>query len=92
MIGIPQGNFRLNNTGAGTYPFSLNSNKYTISVMGAGFGTVTWNVIGGDGVTAVPLMPSFTANGFATIDLPAGDYNIVVATATGVYVNVDGHS
>ena len=32
----------------------------------------------------------FAANGFAVVDLPAGNYQITIATATAVYVSIVG--
>jgi hypothetical protein len=55
-----------------------------------GGGSVKLQRIAGDGSTLVSVSngTDFTANGYAAVNLPSGDYKLVVATATGVYVNV----
>jgi hypothetical protein len=39
-------------------------------------------------VLSVAASTDFSANGFATVNLPAGDYKLTIATATAVYVTV----
>lgn len=69
--------------------FSLLGGDYGITVSATfGGGSVTLNVYSLDGTTAIPVMPAFTANGYGYLDLPAGNYNITIATATAVYVSV----
>jgi hypothetical protein len=69
-------------------PFSLLGGKYGVSCVVTGTaGTITLQILGPDGSTFVTAA-SFTASGFATVDLPAGKYQVAIATATGVYVSV----
>ena len=69
--------------------FSLLGGEYAITVSATfGGGSVTWNVYSLNGTTAIPVMPAFTANGYGYLKLPAGNYQIAVATATAVYVSV----
>jgi hypothetical protein len=53
-----------------------------------GGGTVQLNVLGPDGATWIPAAPAWTANGTAVIYLPSGTYQLVVVTATAVYVSI----
>jgi hypothetical protein len=80
-----------NNISATTAAFSLIGGKYGVDVLGTwGGGSVKLQRVAGDGTSlvSVGLATDFTANGFATVDLPADNYKIVVATATGVYVQI----
>lgn len=80
---------QLSNAGAGTTSFPLLGGHYGIVAMATwGGGNVQLNVLGGDGSTAIPVLPSFTANGYAYLELPPGQYTLVVTTATAAYVSV----
>ena len=69
--------------------FSLLGGDYGITVSATfGGGSVTLNAYALDGTTKIALLPAFTANGYGYLDLPAGNYNITIATATAVYVSV----
>lgn len=69
--------------------FTLLGGTYCVTVMATwGGGNVQFNVLGGDGATWIPLMAAFTSNGFASIDLPSGQYQLAITTATGVYASV----
>jgi hypothetical protein len=50
-----------------------------------GGGSVQLQIIGPDGATPIDVGAALTANGFTTFDLPQGQYQIAVTTATGVY-------
>lgn len=79
----------LSNGGAGTYPFSLLGGEFGISVTATwGGGSMVVKAIAADGSTGIDVLPPFTADGFALVDLPSGQYELVVATATAVYAAV----
>jgi hypothetical protein len=75
--------------GAGTTqgPFSILGGKYGASCVMTGTGPVLLQIMGPDAATFVTVA-SFAANGFATVDLPAGKYQVAPGTATGVNVSV----
>jgi hypothetical protein len=51
-----------------------------------GDGSVTLQKLAADGTWA-PLT-AFTANGYATVNLPRGTYRVAIVTATGVYASI----
>ena len=53
-----------------------------------GGGSVALQVVAPDGSTLISVLPNFTTNGFANIDLPAGQYSLTITTATAVYASV----
>ena len=78
----------LSNVSTGS-DFPLLGGDYGITVSATfGGGSVTLNVYSLDGTTKIAVLPAFTANGYGYLDLPAGDYNVTVTTATAVYVSV----
>ena len=68
-------------------PFVLLGGKYAASCVMTGTGPVLLQTLGPDGTTFVTVA-SFAASGFATVDLPAGKYQVAPGTATGVNVSV----
>ena len=79
------------NISATTAAFALGGGKYGIVAMATwGGGSVKLQQVAGDGSTTVSVSSAtdFTANGYATVDLPSDNYKLVVTTATGVYVQV----
>jgi hypothetical protein len=91
------------NIGAGTTAaFNLRGGRYAMEVVGTGFGTVELQVQGADGATFISLyqpfnnagtevdlvIGKFAANGQKFFQLMAGTYQIVVTTASAVYVNI----
>ncbi len=80
---------QLSNQGAGTYgPFRLIGGRYQATAIATfGGGTAVLNQLGPDGTTYLQTY-SFSANGGKVLDLPPGDYQWVVVTATGVYTSV----
>jgi hypothetical protein len=48
-------------------------------------GSITLNGLALDGATYVAVLPAFTASGYAQVQLPPGQYQLAVATATAVY-------
>jgi hypothetical protein len=81
--------FFAQNINATTAAFSLNGGRYGVDALATwNAGSVKLQKVAGDGASLVSVSTAtdFSANGFATVDLPSGKYKIVVATATGAYV------
>lgn len=68
--------------------FLLRGGLYAVTVIGTGFGTVTLQRLSADGTTYVTCLTAFAAAGFATVSLPAGTYQLAIATTTAVYADV----
>lgn len=72
--------------------FTLMGGKYAVAVVATWntSGTVGLQVLGPDGSTylSVSAATDFSADGFATVDLPHGTYKFVIDTATGVSAGV----
>ena len=74
---------------ATTAAFELTGGKYGVTYVATwGGGSVTLEVQAADGSTFVTAATAFAANGYTTVDLPAGQFKFAVATATGVYVSI----
>jgi hypothetical protein len=81
--------YHASNIAATTAAFPLMGGLYGVDAMATwGGGSVTLQKLAGDGSTYVTAATAFAANGYVTVDLPAGNYKLVVATASGVYVNL----
>lgn len=77
------------NISATTAAFALIGGKYGVSYSATwGGGSVTLQILGGDGATWVAALSNFTANGYSTVDLPPGQYRFAVTTATAVYLAI----
>jgi hypothetical protein len=80
---------RFTNISANTSGFTLRGGNYGVTVHATfGGGTVTLQRLTPDGSTYVTVMTAFSADGYASANLPSGTYRIAVATATAVYVDV----
>lgn len=76
------------NISATTAAFALRGGVYGIDVMGTSFGTVTLQRLAADATTFITALTAFSANGFATVSLPPGTYQIAVSSTTAVYVDI----
>lgn len=78
------------NISATTAAFVLPAGQYGITVNGTwnSTGTATLQRLGADGSTYVTCVTAFSADGYATANMPAGTYKIAVATATAVYIDI----
>lgn len=77
------------NISATTASFPLRGGQYGVTVHATfSAGTVTLQRLSADGNTFVTCLTAFSADGYATVNLPQGTYQIAVATATGVYIDV----
>ena len=87
--------FNILNKGPGSYPTTraLKGGRYALSAISAswGGGSVTVQRLAGDNSTYVNVPnATLSANGLVAFDAPAGNYQIVVATATGVAAAMTG--
>jgi hypothetical protein len=79
------------NIAASTAAFQLKGGKYGADVVATfGGGSCKLQRLGPDSSTynSVSSATDFAANGYATVDLPAGTYRFTIATATAVYAQV----
>lgn len=74
-----------------TAAFALLGGKYGAAAVATfGGGSVKLQTLGPDNTTwlSVSSGTDFAAAGYATIDLPSGQYRFTIATATAVYATV----
>lgn len=79
------------NAAAGTSAaFRLRGGKYAVSFTGTGTGTVDLKRLGPDGTTyiACGLTQITATSGQQNLDLPPGQYEVIIATFTANYVNI----
>ena len=70
-------------------PFKLNGGTYGVTATATwGGGSVTLQALGPDGVTWITALAAFSANGYAAISLPPGQFRFLITTATAVYASV----
>ena len=86
---VPPDGQTFSNIAATTAVFQLQGGTYGMYATATwGGGTVTLQGLGPDRLTWVTVLPAFTANGYGSVSLPAGQYQIAVATATAVYASI----
>jgi hypothetical protein len=72
-------------------PFILRGGSYGVTALGTwGGGSLTLQRLADDGSTWITCLTAFSANGYASLNLPAGTYQFAIATATAVYCSVVG--
>ena len=76
------------NISADTAAFKLRGGRYAFEVTGSNYGSVSLQRQAVDGTTYIDVATAFTADGYATVDLPAGSYRVHVSSATGVYADI----
>lgn len=76
------------NIASSTATFHLYGGQYAVTIHAASWGTVTLQRQAVDGSTMVTAMTAFTADGYATANLPPGTYQFTVSAASGVYVDI----
>lgn len=80
---------QFSNISASTNAFALKGGKYGVAVVATfGGGSVTLQGLSFDLTTFVTVVAAFTAAGYATVDLPPGQYRFTIATATAVFATV----
>jgi hypothetical protein len=77
------------NIAATPAPFTLRGGAYGVMVNGT-FGTVTLQRLSLDGTSYITVLTAFTAAGYASVNLPAGTYQLLLATASGIYADIVG--
>jgi roadblock/LC7 domain-containing protein len=68
--------------------FVLRPGLYAITANAGAWGTVTLQRLSSDATTYVTCATAVSADGFATVNLPGGTYRLLVAGATGVFVDI----
>lgn len=82
-------NITYSNISASTAAFTLRGGNYGVLLKATwGGGSVTLQRLSVDGATYVTVMTAFTADGYASANLPAGTYRFTVATATAIYAEI----
>lgn len=78
------------NISATTAAFTLRGGTYGVTVKATGFGTVKLQRLAPDGATYVSVSTDtdFAADGYASVNLPAGTYRFEITTATAVYADI----
>lgn len=77
------------NISATTAAFSLEAGNYGVTAKATwGGGSLTLQRLSADNSTYVTCLTAFTADGYATVLLPAGTYKFTVATASAIYVDI----
>lgn len=77
------------NAAAGTVTFELHGGRYFVDYKGTGTGTVDMKMQAGDGTYNPCGLTQITATtGFQIIELPPGQYEIVIATFTANYCTI----
>lgn len=89
MANVDYGNgFLVQNASATQGPFRLLGGKYEFTASATfSAGSVALQTLGADGSTYVTVQ-SFTAAHTVSLDLPPGQYQVAIVTATAVYANV----
>ena len=76
------------NISATTSSFNLGGGLYAVTCMGSSFGTVTLQKLAADASTYITCLTAFSANGYATVYLAKGTYQVAISSTTGVYVDI----
>lgn len=67
------------NISATTAAFQLSAGKYALDTLFTGTGSVTLQVLGGDGSTYIDVQAVSTSGTHAALDLAAGTYKLAIA-------------
>lgn len=69
--------------------FVLRGGQYGVTAKGTwGGGSLTLQRLAKDGSSYVTCLTAFSADGYASVNLPSGTYRLLIATATAIYVDV----
>lgn len=80
---------KFENIAATTSAFVLNGGRYQFAVTATfGGGSVGIEMLGPNGSSWLLVATALTAAGVVTYELPPGQYRVVIATATAVYVTI----
>lgn len=81
--------FKFSNIASTPAAFVLRGGCYGVTVHATfGGGSVTLQRLSADGSTYVTALTAFAADGYASVNLPSGTYQLAIATATAVYADV----
>jgi hypothetical protein len=71
---------KFTNIAATTAVFNLDGGKYGVTCKATyGGGSVTLQILAQDGVSWEPALSAFSADGYATIDLPPSQFRVALA-------------
>lgn len=77
------------NIAATTAAFTLRGGQYAVTTHATwGGGSLTLQRLAADGATYVTCLTAFSADGYATVNLPSGTYRLLIATATALYADI----
>ena len=77
------------NISASTAAFALRGGAYGVTAKATwGGGSVTLQKLSPDATTYVTVLTAFSADGYASVNLPAGTYRFTIATATAIYLDL----
>lgn len=69
--------------------FTLRGGQYAVTSTATwGGGSATLQRLAADGSTYVTCLTAFSADGYATVNLPSGTYRLLIATATALYADI----
>ena len=89
MAGSGDDGAKFANISATPASFSLLGGTYAVTVSATwGGGSVTLNSLAGDNATEIAVLPAFSSNGYASLNLGPGLYQFAIATATAVYADI----
>ena len=81
--------FAFKNISATPAAFVLRGGNYGVTIHATwGGGSVTLQRLAADGATYITVTTAFAADGFVTLNLPNGQYQLLVATATAIYCDI----
>ena len=82
-------NYVWSNISGSVTGFILRGGMYGVTAKATwGGGSVTLQKLSADGTTYVTCLTAFTADGYASVNLPQGVYKLTIATATAVYFEI----
>jgi hypothetical protein len=83
--------FSFSNISSTPAPFNLRGGPYGVTAHTTtwGGGSATLQRLSPDGSTYVTVLTAFSADGYASANLPSGTYQLAIATATALYVDVE---
>jgi hypothetical protein len=67
--------------------FALQGGLYAVTAKGT-WGTATLQRLAADATTYVTCLTAIAADGYATVSLPPGTYRLLLAGASGVYLDI----
>jgi hypothetical protein len=76
---VPTDGKIFSNIGATTAAFGLGGGKYGVTCKASTYGTVTLQTLAADATTWLTALTAFAANGFASVDLPPGQFRVAIA-------------